>query len=152
MGRIGFHPYLGKVAPLGDVDGDGRAEFLVGSHQNEAEDSAGTTTGFHGQVRVVRFDPTWPSFVRGDADGDLQVNLTDAYLIAAYFSGVGTEPPCLQALDADASGDLAGADVFLLLRHIFLGEIAPATPYPECSRVGGFLRDELPCAQSTCTP
>jgi hypothetical protein len=100
---------------------------------------------------VLRFDPESPTFIRGDANGDGEVNVTDAYHVVLHaFEG---EPVrCVRALDTDASGSVDLVDTFLLLTHLFGGRIAPAAPFPECSRVGGFLEYELPCEESTCVP
>jgi hypothetical protein len=150
MGRKGTNFFLtGALSALGDVDGDGGPEFLLGSPRNGFADVDRLFT--HGEVRVLTFDSSWPSFIRGDANGDGKVDLTDAFHIALFLLS-GDSAGCVRALDVNATGQVALADALLLLRHIFLGDVAPAAPFPQCSRLGGFLEDELPCEQSLCTP
>jgi hypothetical protein len=70
-------------------------------------------------------------FIRGDADQNLLVNLTDAvFTLNNLFTG-GTEPPCLDAADADDNGLVNLTDAVVVLNHLFQGATAPPAPYPD---------------------
>lgn len=85
------------------------------------------------------------AFLRGDADGNGALNLTDAILGLNFVFANGQSPPCEEALDADGAGGTNVSDMVFLLRHIFSGGEPPPPPFPEC--------DEAPkerCATETC--
>lgn len=71
------------------------------------------------------------TFVRGDANGDGQIDLSDAIGILAYLFTAGAGP-CLEALDVDDSGTLNVADAVSLLAHLFGGTVTPPAPFPDC--------------------
>jgi plastocyanin len=80
--------------------------------------------GMKGVVRVQR------KFLRGDANADGLVDLSDAIgVLFVLFEGAG-EPPCPDALDADDDGILGMADASAILEHLFLGGPPPPRPYP----------------------
>ncbi len=71
----------------------------------------------------IRIEPQ--SFVKGDADGNGMVNISDAvYLIGYIFSG-GPAPSPLFAGDADCSGIITVSDAVYLISYIFSGGPAP---------------------------
>jgi hypothetical protein len=101
---------------------------------------------------VVRYDENLPTFVRGDADGNGVVNITDPFAMLQFmFLGIGP-PDCELALDVTSDHSIRTDDPVALLLHLFQGSVAPAPPFPDCGRLGGFLRHDLPCERSTCTP
>jgi hypothetical protein len=70
-------------------------------------------------------------FIRGDADGDRAVGLTDAInLIAVLFLGA-PRLPCEDAADFDDSGSLDLSDAIGAIYYLFLGGIAPPFPGPQ---------------------
>ena len=69
-------------------------------------------------------------FVRGDANGDGSVNLSDPITILGYLF-LGGALDCLDAGDADDDGKLSITDAIVLLNHLFRGGLPPASPYPE---------------------
>jgi hypothetical protein len=74
--------------------------------------------------------PATPIFVRGDADANGQLNITDAiFLLNALFAG-GTAPTCRDAADADDSGGLNITDGIFLLNWLFSGGTRPPVPAP----------------------
>ncbi len=74
-------------------------------------------------------------FVRGDADSDGTVNLTDAVRILGHlFLGRALECSSLAYVvaDANASGQVGLDDAVHILNFLFLGGPPPASPFPEC--------------------
>ncbi len=99
--------------------------------------------------------------LRGDADGDDNLNLADAiFLLGFLFSG-GDEPPCLAVANADAAGGVDLTDVVFLLQFLFSGGGTP-TPMTEaevapCRQAGELsfqnIYEEVlsrSCASSSC--
>jgi hypothetical protein len=95
------------------------------------------------QVLIFPFEA---SFIRGDFDGDSEVIVTDAIVLAEYLFRVGPSPECLDAADVNDDGLLDVADPVYLLFHLFLGRPAPPAPYPSPGRDPTF-RDSIGCAQ-----
>ncbi len=90
-------------------------------------------------------------FVRGDADSDGKVNLTDAIGILRHlFLGKSLECSSLSAVvaDANASGRVAIDDAMHILNFLFLGGPAPASPFPECGK--DTAADGLGCTPNGC--
>lgn len=74
-----------------------------------------------------------PTFRRGDADGDGQLNITDAVLTLGFlFLGTRT-PSCLDAADADDDGHVMLTDAVYLLSYLFnAGPPLPPPASPSC--------------------
>jgi hypothetical protein len=71
-------------------------------------------------------------FLRGDANRDGKVDLSDAVAALGFlFLGTG-EPACLDAADADDSGVVEITDAIYLLGALFLGTKSVPEPYPAC--------------------
>jgi len=84
-----------------------------------------------GDVNV--FSTPGPRFFRGDANLDLEVDLSDAIRIL-YFLFVDAEASpllCEDAADTDDSGELDITDPIYLLQHLFVGGPPPRVPYTE---------------------
>ena len=74
--------------------------------------------------------PPLPAFHRGDADGNGQLEITDAVRILDYLFLGNATLSCHDAADADDSGALQLTDAVFILRHLFLGFPAPPHPGP----------------------
>lgn len=70
------------------------------------------------------------SFVRGDANADARIDLSDPLFIANWLFVDGATPTCLDAADMDDSGWIDLTDSVSLLNFMFLNGPAPAPPYP----------------------
>lgn len=71
------------------------------------------------------------SFIRGDADLNGAVQLTDAvYTLTSLFLG-GGPLPCLDAADANDVGRVDISDPIFVLTYLFLGGPEPPPPFPE---------------------
>lgn len=136
-------PFFETLSPLGDIDGDGWNEFLAAYPLENLKSSDGEIVAAGG-IRALRFDPTAPKFLRGDASGDGKWNLTDVLLMAQQVTGALERRPltCPAVYDYDADGLIDMRDVQQLIRYLFLGREAlkgtplhpPAPPFPECGR------------------
>lgn len=85
---------------------------------------------------------------RGDCNGDLSLNITDALRLLNYLFTAPGAPPCLEACDADGSGSLNISDAIYTLSYLFLGGPEPAAPGPRCAVQP--IPSALGCARSNC--
>ncbi len=110
-----------------------------------ASDAAGNQATCDFTVTVT----TPGRFLRGDSNGDLKVNVTDAVHILRYLFAGGSEPPCLEAADANDDGHVTVADPVYLLR--FLARMIDSLPDPG-TRTPGLdpTPDDLGCGAGTC--
>src|SRR5262249_33152704 len=69
-------------------------------------------------------------FVRGDANHDWKVDVSDAVFIFSYLFLGGDAPWCLAPADADDSGLLDLTDAVVILNDLFLGSPHISQPYP----------------------
>lgn len=69
------------------------------------------------------------SFVRGDANADGKINITDAIFVLNFLFLGGATPRCLDAADADDKSERAVniTDAIYLLNFLFLGGPSPPT-------------------------
>ncbi len=84
-------------------------------------------------------------FIRGDANLDAIVDVSDAIKCVLHLFG-GLPVTCLDALDADDSGDLNVTDPILLLNYVFKAGVAPAAPFP-ANGPDPTAGDPLDCSQ-----
>jgi hypothetical protein len=73
-----------------------------------------------------------PSFLRGDAAPDGQLNISDPIAVLVHLFEDPSPPSCTEAEDFDDSGTVDLTDVVGLLDYLFLGGVAPAAPFPGC--------------------
>jgi len=71
------------------------------------------------------------TFVRGDANSDGRVSLSDAVMIRRYVFNGQRAPACLDAADADDNGRLDITDAIRILDSLFLGTQTLPPPFPE---------------------
>jgi len=81
-----------------------------------------------GQIMTACF--TTP-FLRGDANGDREVDISDAVYDLIYLFSGGPAPRPLAAGDFDSNGVIELTDGVYLLLHLFQGGPAPPPPYPQ---------------------
>lgn len=89
---------------------------FVGSHSAESEEVAA-------DIVLIRF-------IRGDANGDDQVDLADAIWLLNYLFRDGLQPPNFDAADADDSGSLDVTDVIYIVDWRFNSGAPPPPPFP----------------------
>ena len=84
-------------------------------------------------------------FIRGDANGDGDVSLSDAVTILnCLFQGQHCSR-CEQASDANGDGLADISDAIAILSYKFLGGSAPPAPYPRCGT--SLVRTRLTCLE-----
>ena len=91
-----------------------------------------------GPIWTFRLESSSRRFVRGDADADGIITLTDAVVILDFlFVGRGT-PSCLDAADVNDAGRdaLTLTDAVYLLNWLFQGDTTPPPPSP---RTAGYV-------------
>lgn len=106
---------------FGDTDGDGIGDVFA-------------------DKRILSFDATYTydgnkfeivKFLRGDADGNGKVELTDAVFILNFIFQNGGAPSCLKAADANDDGFIDISDPIKILFFLFLDPNNKiAEPYP----------------------
>lgn len=87
-------------------------------------------------------------FVRGDANDDAQVNLTDAVFILSHLFMGEAAPACLAAADSTGNRALDLSDSVFLLNYLFNGGDSPPAPFPACGSTE-MGEEDLPCESST---
>jgi hypothetical protein len=91
------------------------------------------------------------AFIRGDANQDLTVELSDAISILDYLFNGSHDDRCLDTMDADGDRELAVTDAIYLIHYQFLGGQPPPPPFPRCD-VDPRGGDVLPCLKYPCGP
>jgi hypothetical protein len=84
------------------------------------------------------------TFIRGDANLDGRLSVTDAVALVDFLFREGPQPECLDAGDADDDGALAVRDVLRILFRLFRGDPVLPPPGPENAWFDP-TEDDLPC-------
>jgi len=113
------------VGPFGDLNGDGQTDFVFSELQSQL---LGTPPG---NVYVIYGPYGEKSFIRGDANFDKVLDISDAITVLTFLFLGGAFPLCQDALDADDTGVVDLTDAIYLLAHAFVAGPAPPAPYPE---------------------
>ena len=87
-------------------------------------------------LTVVPTGDGGPKFVRGDANADERINITDGVFILDFLFG-GATVPCREAANANGEDDLNITDGIYLLQFLFGGGSPPPAPHPGCGSVEG---------------
>ena len=91
-------------------------------------------------------------FIRGDANSDGHVDVSDARKLACYLFGGGATPDCMDSTDVNGDGNGDFSDAVYLLNWLFLdGPIPPAPSPPTCGSVPHVLGCGVapPCTPTT---
>jgi hypothetical protein len=72
---------------------------------------------------------TAPTFMRGDANGDLKLNIADVSAVLNYLF-LSQVLPCLDAADFDDTSKIELTDALNILTFLFQDGSPPASPYP----------------------
>jgi len=130
-----------RVGPFGDLNGDGKSDFALGEVYRFTGE--GEPVPDESYLDVV-YGPTGSRrFIRGDANEDTAVDLSDAVSILAHLF-LGGEAPCdRRPLDADDNATIEITDAVYLLGYLFLGQPPPPAPFPNLGIDA--TQDELGC-------
>ena len=82
-----------------------------------------------GAIQVV---PVGVQFIRGDANQDAGVAISDAVFTLGYLFLAGEEKPCRDAMDVNDDGVVNVADPTRLLNFLFVAGEKPPQPFPAC--------------------
>ena len=152
--------------PAGKFDGCLRLDFEGG----KCADAGKVSEWWKPEVGLVKWTELWiggersvvlekferlgqrAPFLRGDADGDVSVSITDAvFTLNALFSG-GPGPACEDAADANDDGALNVSDPISLLGSLFLGTGDPPFPGSDVAGFDGTPVDPFKCGDSPLPP
>jgi len=85
------------------------------------------------------------SIIRGDTNGDLQIDISDPVMLLAHLFG-GSDLPCQEAAEINGDGFIDISDPVYLLGYTFGGGPPPPPPFPDCgSIIPVFSCDEPGC-------
>ena len=91
-------------------------------------------------------------FVRGDANQDGTLNVSDAVAIVKYAFEMGSKKPlidkCQQSADVNDDGTITTADAIYLLNYLFIGGPVIPPPHGVCGQ--GRPDDPLTCEEFAC--
>ena len=71
-------------------------------------------------------------FLRGDANGSGEINLTDGIAVLNFLFLGGEDSPCRDAADINNDSNINLTDGIGIFNFLFLGGSAPEAPWPEC--------------------
>ncbi|MDO8508743.1 MAG: dockerin type I repeat-containing protein [Nanoarchaeota archaeon] len=83
------------------------------------------------------------NFIRGDANSDGVLDISDGIFIDNYLYRGGANPSCFRAADANDDGIINTTDSVYLNNYLFSGGPAPKQPYSTCG--ADTTSDELSC-------
>ncbi|MBI4602552.1 MAG: hypothetical protein HY721_11390, partial [Planctomycetes bacterium] len=151
--------------PAGVFDGCLRLDF--GEREGGSCDDAGKISEWwKPEVGLVRWTEYWiggvrsyvlesferlgprAPFLRGDSDGSLSLELTDAVHTLNHLFLGGPRPPCEDGADSNDDGALNISDAVFTLGYLFLGSAPPPFPGPEVAGFDGTPGDPFPCGDS----
>ncbi len=100
-------------------------------------------------AKVAGLSSPFHTYIRGDANCDADVNISDPVsLLGGLFSGTAQPFCCMDSSDANSDGLLNLTDAVYLLNFLFKGGGAPPHPFPDCGRAaeGAFGCDVETCS------
>ena len=129
FGGLVTQPFHSEDVPTLDGEGNARVDMT-----SVADAGAGVPTFFDmGAVEYTGPDscdaPPPGQFIRGDANGDDSVDISDGVnILLVLFAGASSN--CRDAADANDSGALDIADAIFVLNYLFRSGPAMSAPYP----------------------
>ena len=69
-------------------------------------------------------------FVRGDANSDGSINLTDGVVPLLFLFSGGAPPACADATDTNDTGNIEITDAIIIFSWLFTGGVPPQAPSP----------------------
>ena len=91
------------------------------------------------------------AFVRGNANNDFRVDISDAVFTLNFLFTGGDTPSCLDSADSNNSSRIDISDGIFSLNFLFIGGPTIPAPYPTCGLDAGPV-DTLDCEEGNCEP
>jgi hypothetical protein len=110
--------------------GEGPVVVRLMVDDGRCDNAAAATVGFE----VGAATGNW---IRCDASGDGQRDISDPIALLTFLYSGGTEPGCAAALDCQSDGQVDITDAVFDLNFQFLGGPPPVAPYPGCDLFAG---------------
>lgn len=127
FGQVTIPRHSYSVESLGVL----RIRSVVAHPEGQADITLSNELGTVTAARAYEFESMPDFFVRGDADSNGELELTDAiFHLDALFRG-GPASSCADAADANDDGLLDLSDSVYSLWFLFIGGPAPPPPFPE---------------------
>ncbi|MCZ6794390.1 MAG: dockerin type I repeat-containing protein [Planctomycetota bacterium] len=143
--------HVGDLTRSGDLGGTGVIERPAAEGTEEVQLLVGFDTRRLYVLRLSQAVPGDTPFVRGDANDDGDVNISDASFTLSFLFRGGAEPPCPNAADVDDNGTVNISDPIALFNYLFRGGPMPAAPSPRCGFDATPVK-ALECEDSICVP
>ena len=128
--------------------------FVVNGDGISPDFSAGKSVTLLGEP-----DEVVPSFIRGDANNDSQVNIADGIWIVQMMFYGGRPTACRPAADANNDGNVSISDALYIINYRlqpgstnFPLYNPPAGPYPDCGTVETVTVEDCPEGSHLCFP
>jgi hypothetical protein len=108
-------------------------------------------------IRLVPTDTTGPRFIRGDANNDARLNISDGiWILNMLFYGA-EQTACMPAADANAEGGVNISDSMYIFNYqLQLGASPgnlnppPPAPFPGCGTADDATLENCPSGSTTC--
>jgi len=141
--RDAFH-----AARLAEIDTDGDGEISPEEHEaaRTARCESGETDEAEDEEDAIVDELVLSvGFIRGEANGDGAMDITDAVFVLSYLFLGGTQPSCMDAADSNDDGTVDIADPTAILSTLFLG--GSPLPPPTVERGVDPTIDALSCGR-----
>lgn len=128
---------MGQWPGEGNISADPLFTDPAGTDYTLGEGSPCIATGRDGsEIGAFSFDGGGPEpgdtlFLRGDANEDGMVDVSDAITELAYLFRGGSGAECLDVMDANDDGEADVSDAIFVLRYLFSSGAPPPAPFPE---------------------
>jgi hypothetical protein len=113
------------------LNGDGQTDFVIGALARIGSDGESIDES---RLYIIFGPYGQKDFIRGDANSDGALDISDPVTILSYLYSGGEKPACLDAVDVDDSGILDISDAIYLLNFLYQGGPAPPQPYPTAGK------------------
>jgi hypothetical protein len=127
---VTYSDVQGGVTGTGNIDQDPLFVNAAADDCRLKEGSPAVGTGNNGTDMGAFPYPGLPAaFVRGDANGDSRVDISDA-LVVLFYKFAGGSSNCVDSMDVDDSGTVDISDAIAVLEYLFRSGSAPMAPFP----------------------
>ena len=127
-------PVASGEAGIFDLQHLAAGPYVLRLHQNLRRDRNNAYLNLRGMYSLrVDWPHSPPTFVRGDANADGQLNISDPVrVLEGLFVGGADRLTCESSADVDGNTEVELTDAVRLLQFLFLSGAAPSSPFPRC--------------------